>query len=707
MNLFINELEFEKTAMIYLDADSTTWVKTIITELVTKFPPLQQYPMTVNWQKKDDRRGYAVGSLKILNGTIPVIIEDYQLYPLDVLIFGNASMPLTSQVLDEMLSNNSPFQGATNVNPKKSLELFGDSFQYSPINGSPGVTQSPGSETRDAVKVASFIDRIMVDEESAQELLTKIANENLFSNYKENGTEGVLRKIADRSQISEAGLEKLAYFSADMDRIFKFKDEFGNEFIKIASSEIDDFIVKPLAGKNAIENRYAEKNSGSMEKIAEFTVVEEEIETIKGATGYFEYEGVKTANFEILDIKFLKNTVNAELFDNLMEKTAYLIDSGNDYMKLEGNIEKIANDFKLDRVKTVNTSDYGVFEWNGKIVGPVTISSIYGEQNLEKTAQMTIEGYASFETIKFYKKNVNFDIIPHDLEKNAWYLPKDVNFIKLNKFYNDPTFMTKVADVVTNNNILEVVVLEDLQTKSYFIDPSFNTMEDNLIPANAEFKRDSLVKTAGFDEDLVIKDKHYVLKDSYGFYNLIGPEFNKYAQLGHTITNLSENDALWALIHLGASEEDVIKVAKADKSSEIEVENELKAPKSKDKVSKEAKDKIKGLKESDIEEVNETVKKASELTGKLIKAAAVLPEMVTVDAVLSLGLMKSFNIAEYIQLIPDYERIIGELCKLLITVRLGMKQIPEAPVKNAVESLTEVLYSLKQLGMVLQNQTKK
>ena len=132
MNLFINELEFEKTAMIYLDADSTTWVKTIITELVTKFPPLQQYPMTVTWQKKDDRRGYAVGSLKILNGVIPVIIEDYQLYPLDVIMFGNASMPLSSQVLNEMLSNNSPFQGATNVNPKRSLDLFGDTLQFSP-----------------------------------------------------------------------------------------------------------------------------------------------------------------------------------------------------------------------------------------------------------------------------------------------------------------------------------------------------------------------------------------------------------------------------------------------------------------------------------------------------------------------------------------------------------------------------------------------
>ncbi len=223
----------------------------------------------------------------------------------------------------------------------------------------------------------------------------------------------------------------------------------------------------------------------------------------------------------------------------------------------------------------------------------------------------------------------------------------------------------------------------------------------------ADFKTKGLEKVANFDAEVVNKAKHYVLIDSYGFHNLIGPEFNKYAQLGHNIVNLPKNDALWTLVHLGASEEDITKVAGSCKSSEVEVENELKAPKSKDKVTNDSKEKIKGLKESETKEVTETVKKAEALTDKLIKAAAVLPEMVTVDAVLSLGLMKSFNVAEYIQLIPDYERVIGELCKLLITVRLGMKQIPEASVRNAVEALTEVLYSLKQLSMVLQNQTKK
>ena len=705
MNLFINELEFEKSAMVYLEPDSTTWVKSIITELVTKFPPLQQYPMTVTWQKKDDKRGYAVGSLKILNGAIPVIIEDYKLYPLDVIMFGNASIPLTPQVISEMLSNNSPFQGATNVAPKKSLELFGDSFQYSPINTGPGNTQAPGSETRDAVKVASFIDRLMVDEKTASEFLTKIANEDVYIYFKENGTDEVLRKIAAKRQISEETLEKMAYMNLDIDRVFIYEDELGNSWVKMASSELDDVIVKQLPPNSAIKQRFAEKTL-NLEKTASEVEKFESLELIPGERGFFLFEEEKTAEFEVLDVKFLKNSLTEyEIFDNLMEKKAYFIDESKEFVKLPDSFEKIASDYKITKTKDFGPSDYGVFEWNNKIIGPVTISSIYGEQNLEKTAEMVIEGYSNYEMNRFYQKSVNFDILPHETEKNAWYLPKDVNFIPLKKNYDSEPLLTKIAENLSNKDILEVIVLENMQEKSYFVDPSFDSIEGNTIPANAHFIKQTLEKTASFEE---VRPKHWVIRDCEGYYNLIGEEFNKYAQLGHQIVNLPKNDALWTLVHLGASEDEVEKVAEACKcSKEIEIENELKSPKSKESVSKEAKEKIKSLNKAEEKEVEETVKKANLAADRLIKVAAVLPDMSTVDAVLSLGLMKSFNIMEYIQMIPDYERIIGELCKLLIMVRMGIKQIPEAPIKNAVESLTEVLYGLKQLSVVMQNNQKR
>jgi len=696
MNLFKKELEFEKVAMTYLDADQTTWVKSIITELVTKYPPLQQYPMTVTWQRKDDKRGYAVGSLKILNGAIPVIIEDYKLYPLDVIMFGNASMPLTPQVLNEMLSNNSPFQGATNVNPKKSLELFGDSFQYSPIGNTNGATQQAGSETRDAVKVASFIDNILVDEATAKNLLEKIASYDLYQHFQKNGTTDILKKIANKAMMTADNFEKAAYFGAPIDRSYVYTDNLGNKMVKLASSTIDDVITLKLSEVPNAKNMYAEENIEYLEKTASFIedIVNSEIAV--GKTGFFEYEGVKTAEFQILDVKFLKNDIQGEIFESLNSNTNLLIDKQLNYIDIDKNIEKTASELKIDRKKEFNNGDYGVFEWNGKIVGPVTISSQYTEEDLEKKASTTVNGYSSLENNKFYIKNVNFaNILPHETEKNAWYLPKDVNFIPLKKKYIDTAFMTKVANLVQMDDMLEVDVIENLQYKTYHISPYFDELSDNMVPAAANFSKieKSIEKTASTEVNI---SNNRVMVDSMGFYNLIGEDFNKYAQLGHKIDNLTKDEAIWASIHMGASENDINKIAKACKCEMVEIANKLKVPKSKESIKEEANEKIEKLK-------GETLKEAR----LLLKEAAVMPDMVTVDAVLSLGLMKSFNIMEYVQLIPDYERVIGELCKLLVMVRMGAKQIPEAAVKSSVEALTEVLYALKQLAMVMQNQGKK
>lgn len=697
MNLFTQELEFEKVAMTYLDADQTTWVKSIITELVTKYPPLQQYPMTVTWQRKDDKRGYAVGSLKILNGAIPVIVEDYKLYPLDVIMFGNASMPLTPQVLNEMLSNNSPFQGATNVNPKKSLELFGDSFQYSPIGNANGASQQAGSETRDAVKVASFIDNILVDEATAKDLLEKIAKADLFQHFQKNGTVAVLEKIASKGMMTADNFEKAAYFSAPIDRSYIFTDSLGNKMVKLASSEIDDVLVLPFSEVPNAKNMYAAENIEYIEKTAGLVDEIVESELVAGNYGFFEFEGVKTAEFQVLDVKFLKNEIHGEILESLNSSANLLIDEQSNYIDLDKSIEKTASNIKIDRKKEFNNGDYGVFEWNDKIVGPITISSQYTEEDLEKNASTTVNGYSSLENNRFYIKNVNFaNIIPHETEKNAWYLPKDVNFIPLKKKYIDTAFMTKVANLVQMDDMLEVDVLEGWEHKTYHVSPYFDELSDNTVPAAANFSKieKSMEKVASASVNL---SHNRVIHDCEGFYKLVGDDFKKYAQLGHKTDNLTKDEALWAAIHMGANENDIDKIAKACKCEFAEIANKLKVPKSKESIKKEANEKIDEMK-------GETLKEAR----LLLKEAAVMPDMVTVDAVLSLGLMKSFNIMEYVQLIPDYERVIGELCKLLIMVRMGAKQVPEAAVKSSVEALTEVLYALKQLAMVMQNQgTKK
>lgn len=86
-------------------------------------------------------------------------------------------------------------------------------------------------------------------------------------------------------------------------------------------------------------------------------------------------------------------------------------------------------------------------------------------------------------------------------------------------------------------------------------------------------------------------------------------------------------------------------------------------------------------------------------TDHLLKEAAGLDDATTVDTVLSLGFLNPENVQSFIEYIPDLEDSVSKLAKLLITTRLGLKDVPEFSVKSAMERLEEVISGLKKLLM--------
>jgi hypothetical protein len=81
----------------------------------------------------------------------------------------------------------------------------------------------------------------------------------------------------------------------------------------------------------------------------------------------------------------------------------------------------------------------------------------------------------------------------------------------------------------------------------------------------------------------------------------------------------------------------------------------------------------------------------------LLKEAAGLDDVSTVDKVLSLGFLTPENLATFIEYIPDFEEAISKLAYLLVAVRLGLPDIPEVSVKNAMERLEDTCRALKEL----------
>lgn len=104
-----------------------------------------------------------------------------------------------------------------------------------------------------------------------------------------------------------------------------------------------------------------------------------------------------------------------------------------------------------------------------------------------------------------------------------------------------------------------------------------------------------------------------------------------------------------------------------------------------------------------IERINEARKDVKphfeELPTKhlLLKEAAALDDAATVDKVLSLGFINPENVSTFIEYLPEFERSICKLAEMLVAVRVGLKDVPENAVKNAMERTEEVTQGLKKL----------
>lgn len=81
----------------------------------------------------------------------------------------------------------------------------------------------------------------------------------------------------------------------------------------------------------------------------------------------------------------------------------------------------------------------------------------------------------------------------------------------------------------------------------------------------------------------------------------------------------------------------------------------------------------------------------------LLKEAATLQDMDTVDKVLSIGFLNPENVQMFVEFIPDFEETHQRLAQLLVATRMGMPDIPETAVKNAMERIDEVLDGLRKL----------
>ena len=86
------------------------------------------------------------------------------------------------------------------------------------------------------------------------------------------------------------------------------------------------------------------------------------------------------------------------------------------------------------------------------------------------------------------------------------------------------------------------------------------------------------------------------------------------------------------------------------------------------------------------------------LRADLVKEAAVIPDPVAVDTVLSLGFLNPENLGVFIGYLPVIDEAQKKMCELLLSARLGLREIPVPALEKAVRTTEETLEGLKVLG---------
>lgn len=171
-----------------------------------------------------------------------------------------------------------------------------------------------------------------------------------------------------------------------------------------------------------------------------------------------------------------------------------------------------------------------------------------------------------------------------------------------------------------------------------------------------------------------------------GLFSFEGPSVEKLATANRTFLDL--NEAIFLLSGLGVHQVDGLKKLATsmyeNRPVAIATHRTLKLAST--------------VKQEAIEMAKTALSKFPDWKVNLIKEAAVIPDPTAVDTVLSLGFLNEENLDHFITYLPTLDQAQEKLCELLISTRLGLKEIPAGAVERSIRSLEEVIEGLKILA---------
>jgi hypothetical protein len=685
MNLFVQdpELVFEKTAAVELEEDPTAWPRQVLTELYRAVPEISDYLPEVNFLKVDEEKGYGLGVVVVSSSTntalssetagapagrkalIPVVVKGHKLLALDVLMSPSGKMtPLTAERLSEALFRPENFDLMSEDFGDTSLwNMFhppgrGDSSYGSGVSqglggssGSVSVYSGPGMK----LSSAEYEMLLSLSGTLLEPDVTKIAEQM-------EATPGLLKAAAQNPNFlgalkvlsDPAGLAKHA-----IDQNELIGSLYPAQVVQLGYSEISDRYSVKTANREVGHINVKWMERGEFLKFAgpeltkrvdtegTLTIAEKnpDVVVIEGPDGNG-LEVCDRAGYYAVYTKSRGRTMTGWVLPGLMDGKGNKLPLA---LFTDGKNYAVQDQIAVGRNRGGDRNDMPNAAPRGTGCFWYSTDS-YGE-GIRATVPLEVSGSARNE------------------DGSTTYMCRDLmgGDLKITLAYGAQGV---VALPGTNELIMpHSTGFAPLGAEVELV--SVGTMKD----------RGNMLKGASLDPatpriTVASHGNNYTLRFSGGAPKLAalygGQELG--ADTAAFMLCLAGHDGPGAFSALAqADARGSFNVGAADIGS-LDLSGHYKVAAQK-------------------------VAKVHQLRRYMLKEAASLPDIMSVDAVLSLGFINTENVSVYIARLPYLEKALTMVCEMVLASRVGVSEIPEATASHAAKTLDEVIMGLKSLAL--------
>jgi len=668
MDLFLTDpvLTFERTkqSSTQLDENTENWPRQILTELFRQLPTITEYSPRVMMMKLDEARGTGFGSVIVsstpdtalsavraagqLQAIIPIVVKDYELQPLDILLKSNGLMtPLTETRLREALFRPQTFELLTNdfgdgslynmfYPPGRSANDFGSGFGQRSGGGSAGGVQTlfgPGMKTAGLEMLESLLPTVLLPD--VERLAKEIDNDPAL--LKQAGNNLIF--LQAMRVLSEAEGTKTA-----ADLFDAVHDVFDTHVAQVGYSPTQDVYWVKKASRDAFAHRPA---------------------VLMDRGAFLKFAGDEVVH--LVDTKGTLTVSEAKAPHHTLDTTPW----------------SVVTETGIYRVKDTD----GEKEYTGWV-----IPELLDPDGVSVPMAVFTNGSAGCVQDQIVGHRVATGV---DLPSVP---PKGVGIFYVSS--GGRLIATVPLEVVGGEAsmsggdayIVRTLTGEECRVRLVEGLKSVTTQGDYFLPSSAKFlplEDEKLVSLVSDTETLEASKVAGLLES--GLIDVIGDgshyqfRFHGLPKLASAMPSKMDHDqAVFALCLAGVPADTAIEKL-AESNSRIVSFQGADVRLMADRVGEA---KLAGAERS---------QQVTALRQYLTKEASVLPDISTVDAVLSLGFINSENISLFVSRIPYLEKALSMICELILASRLGMTEVPDTAASRAAKGLDTTIYGLKSL----------